>query len=244
MQRSLSRKVRSGFWWLRLPSGSTYSSPSLLSASSRRLSPADTSGTPSVLPREPDVPWEERGHPREVSGPLLKPSALPAATLGSAQSQGQTGPLGFQCCPRTAPELCQQLWASWSQQTQSSGWCTGDPGHCAKCLRGRVPRGEPLPGLAPRCCPGLMGNRQSHLVSFTSCATPRTSRWVGTENAPGASGLDALSWAARARQTVPNTEDLAVTSWYRHPGWPVTPNSKTANKKGDAGQAPRLMPSS
>lgn len=85
---------------------------------------------------------------------------------------------------------------------------------------------------------------QSHLVSFTSCATPRTSRWVGTENAPGASGLDALSWAARARQTVPNTEDLAVTSWYRHPGWPVTPNSKTANKKGDAGQAPRLMPSS
>lgn len=106
MQRSLSRKVRSGFWWLRLPSGSTYSSPSLLSASSRRLSPADTLGTPSVLPREPDVPWEERGHPREVSGPLLKPSALPAATLGSAQSQGQAGPLGFQCCPRTAPELC------------------------------------------------------------------------------------------------------------------------------------------
>lgn len=177
MQRSLSRKVRSGFWWLRLPSGSTYSSPSLLSASSRPMSPADTSGTPSVLPREPGVPWEERGHPREVSGPLLKPSALPAAALGSAQSQGQAGPLGFQCCPRTAPELCQQLWASWSQQTQSSGWCTGDPGHCAKCPRGRVPRGEPLPGLAPCCCPGLTGNHPAaspkppgviHLVCHTS----------------------------------------------------------------------------
>lgn len=142
---------------------------SLLSASSRPMPPpmppADTSGTPTVLawqalPREPDVPWEERGHPREVSGPLLKPSALPAAALGSARSQGQAGPLGFQCCPRTAPELGQQLWASWSQQTQSSGWCTGDPGHCAKCLQGWVPLGEPLPGLAPCCCPGLTHSSQ------------------------------------------------------------------------------------
>lgn len=121
------------------------------------MPPADTSGAPSVLvwqalPREPDEPWVERGHPREVSGPLLKPSALPASTLGSAQSQGQAGPLGFQCCPLTAPELCQQLWASWSQQTQSSGWSTGDPEHCAKCLQGRVPLGDPLPGQAPSCC--------------------------------------------------------------------------------------------
>lgn len=157
------------------------------------MPPADTSGAPSVLvwqalPREPDVPWEERGHPREVSGPLLKPSALPASTLGSAQSQGQAGPLGFQCCPLTAPELCQQLWASWSQQTQSSGWSTGDPEHCAKCLQGRVPLGEPLPGQAPSCCAGLTGNHEAarlqkpprqpkatgfiHLVCYTSYQLP------------------------------------------------------------------------
>lgn len=139
---------------------------SLLSTSSRLMPPSDTAGTPSVLawqalPWEPDVPWEGRGHPRAVSDPLLKPSALPASTLGSAQSQGQAGPLGFQCCPLTAPELCRQLGASWSQQTQSSGWCTGDPGNCAKCLQGWVPLGEPLPGLAPCCCAGLVGNHEA-----------------------------------------------------------------------------------
>lgn len=134
LPRFLSRKGWGNFWRPRprLASGSQHPSLSLLGTSSWLMPPpqADPGRLCGRLCLGSQVcPWEERGCPLTALWPPLLFQPPLQAPLSPRARQDPWTP----CLP-TAPEPgrtppCQQLWASWLQQAQSSGWCTGDPGH-------------------------------------------------------------------------------------------------------------------